>query len=67
VFSCCIAQHFFSPEKAFERIENKPLGRLPNAAIFADNAFCLLVHHTVTAPELEAMLKNIQDVLTKLK
>lgn len=54
-------------EKAFEHIENKPLGRLPNAAIFADNAFCFLVHHTIKTSELDAMLKNIQDVLSGLQ
>lgn len=53
-------------EKAFERIENKPLGRLPNATIFADNAFCLLTHHTIKTSELEVMLKNIQTVLANL-
>lgn len=54
-------------EKAFDGIPTKPLKRLPNASLFADNAFCLLVHHTITEIELKQMIKKIQNVLAELE
>lgn len=53
-------------EKAFECVDGRPLNRLPNATIFAENAFCFLVHHTIKAPELGRMLESIQGVFTNL-
>lgn len=43
-----------------------PNERLPNAAIFSDNAFCFLVHHTITGEQMELMTNNIKQVLTGL-
>lgn len=54
-------------EKAFEITRDQLMERLPNASIFADNAFCLLVHHTIKMSELDAMLKNIQSTLVRFK
>lgn len=54
-------------EKAFVGIQPKPFNKLPNASLFMDNAFCLLVHHTIATPELNQMLTKIQDTLSRLK
>ncbi len=43
-----------------------PKERLPNAAIFSDNAFCFLVHHTITSEQMDLMTNNIKQVLTDL-
>ncbi len=51
-------------EKLFTNIA--PKERLPNAAIFSDNAFCFLVHHTITCEQMELMTNNIKQVLTGL-
>jgi dTDP-4-amino-4,6-dideoxygalactose transaminase len=49
-------------EKLFTNMAHQK--RLPNATIFADSAFCFLVHHTITAAQLELMINNIKLVLT---
>jgi dTDP-4-amino-4,6-dideoxygalactose transaminase len=54
-------------EKAFETIRGHLTERLPNASIFADNAFCLLVHHTIKTSELNLMLENIQSTIASFK
>lgn len=54
-------------EKAFKTIRGHLTERLPNASIFADNAFCLLVHHTIKASELDVMLERIEAVLTRFR
>lgn len=54
-------------EKAFDNIQAKHPSRLPNASIFMDHAFSLLVHHTITTQELNRMLENVQDTFSKLK
>ena len=51
-------------EKLFAKI--LPNQRLPNAADFADNAFCFLVHHTITNEQLQLMTNTIKQVLTDL-
>jgi dTDP-4-amino-4,6-dideoxygalactose transaminase len=51
-------------EKLFEDIV--PNKRLPNAVIFSDYAFCFLVHHTISAEQLELMKNNIKKVLSTL-
>jgi dTDP-4-amino-4,6-dideoxygalactose transaminase len=52
-------------EKLFTKVPHQK--RLPNAAIFADSAFCFLVHHTITSVQLDLMVKNIKLVLTDIK
>lgn len=51
-------------EKLFTNMA--PKERLPNAAIFSDNAFCFLVHHTIACEQMELMTNNIKQVLTGL-
>lgn len=51
-------------EKLFAEII--PNQRLPNAADFADNAFCFLAHHTITNEQLQLMNNTIKQVLTDL-
>jgi dTDP-4-amino-4,6-dideoxygalactose transaminase len=43
-----------------------PTQRLPNATDFADNAFCFLVHPTITNEQLQLMSNTIKQVLTDL-
>jgi dTDP-4-amino-4,6-dideoxygalactose transaminase len=43
-----------------------PKTRLPNAAIFTDNAFCFLVHHTITSEQMNMMVNNIQQIMADL-
>lgn len=43
-----------------------PVNRLPNAASFADYAFCFLIHHTITREELSMMESRINQVLSDL-
>ena len=52
-------------EKLFAEVA--PPKRLPNAASFSDHAFCFLVHHTITAEQLQLMKNNIKQVLSNLK
>lgn len=40
--------------------------RLSNATVFADYAFCLLVHHTITQEQIQLMKKTIGQVLRDL-
>ena len=40
--------------------------RLPNAASFADHAFCFLVHHTITNDQLQLTKSTIKKVLTSI-
>ena len=40
--------------------------RLPNAAIFADYAFCFLVHHTITTEQLQLIKSKISQMLSRL-
>lgn len=51
-------------EKLFAKFA--PSERLPSAAIFADNAFCFLVHPTITSKQMDVMKRNIRQVLTDL-
>ncbi len=51
-------------EKLFANLA--PKERLPNAAIFSDNAFCFLVHHTITSKQMDLMTSNIKQVLAGL-
>lgn len=51
-------------EKLFTNMA--PKKRLPNAATFSDNAFCFLVHHTITSEQMDLMTNNIKQVLTGL-
>jgi dTDP-4-amino-4,6-dideoxygalactose transaminase len=51
-------------EKLFINIA--PKERLPNAAMFSDNALCFLVHHTITSEQMDLMTNNIKEVLTDL-
>jgi dTDP-4-amino-4,6-dideoxygalactose transaminase len=51
-------------EKLFDDLAFE--GRLPNAAIFADYAFCFLVHHTITHDQMELMKETIFHVLSDL-
>jgi dTDP-4-amino-4,6-dideoxygalactose transaminase len=53
-------------EKLFANIKNTPKGRLPNAAIWADNGFCFLVHQTITTEQMSQMTENIKHALSKL-
>lgn len=53
-------------EKAFERLNHISFDRLNNAAIFTDNAFCFLTHHTIQKAEIENILINVRKVLDKL-
>jgi dTDP-4-amino-4,6-dideoxygalactose transaminase len=41
--------------------------RLPNAAIFADYAFCFLVHHTISGDQLDTMTQRINRVFSELE
>lgn len=51
-------------EKLFANLA--PSKRLKNAAFFSDNAFCLLVHHTITNEQLSLMSHNIKQLLSSL-
>ena len=51
-------------EKLFAKIA--PSERLRNAANFSDNAFCFLVHHTITCEQMALIANNIKQVLTEL-
>ena len=51
-------------EKLFAKIA--PSERLRNAANFSDNAFCFLVHHTITCEQMALIADNIKRVLTDL-
>lgn len=53
-------------EKLFTHISDLSIKRLPNAATFADNGFCFLVHHTITHKQIEQMANNIRMVLKKI-
>lgn len=48
-------------EKLFAN--DAPASRHKNAAYFTENAFCFLVHHTISAAELGQMQINIKNVL----
>ena len=54
-------------EKLFANHELAPKNRLPNAAIWADNGFCFLVHQTITTEQMIKMTKNIKQTLLALK
>ncbi len=41
-------------------------GRLPNATIFADYAFCFLVHHTITPEQMQFITSKVSQVLSSL-
>ena len=51
-------------EKLFTNLA--PNKRLENAALFSDNAFCFLVHHTITNQQLSLMSQNIKQLLSSL-
>lgn len=51
-------------EKVFAEIA--PYKRLRNASIFSDNAFCFLVHHTITNDQMDIMLNSIEQVMKSL-
>lgn len=51
-------------EKLFTNLA--PNKRLENAALFSDNAFCFLVHHTITNQQLSLMSHNIKQLLSSL-
>lgn len=51
-------------EKLFDDLAFE--GRLPNAAIFADHAFCFLVHHTITSEQIQLIKSKIFQVLSSL-
>ena len=51
-------------EKLFTNLA--PNKRLKNAALFSDNAFCFLVHHTITNQQLSLMSQNIKQLLSSL-
>lgn len=53
-------------EKLFSHTTSFSIKRLPNAATFADNGFCFLVHHTITSKQIEQMAKNIRMTFNKL-
>ena len=51
-------------EKLFTELA--PTSRLPNASIFSDYAFCLLVHHTISSEQLGMMKATLNQVLSEL-
>jgi dTDP-4-amino-4,6-dideoxygalactose transaminase len=51
-------------EKLFTELA--PTSRLPNASIFSDYAFCLLVHHTISSEQLCMMKATLNQVLSEL-
>lgn len=52
-------------EKLFNSNDLSPKFRLKNAAYFSDNAFCFLVHHTITDEQMKNMVSAIGNVLAK--
>lgn len=52
-------------EKLFKSSDLSPKFRLKNAAYFSDNAFCFLVHHTITDEQIGNMISAIGNVLAK--
>ena len=51
-------------EKIFTELA--PRSRLPNASIFSDYSFCLLVHHTISSEQLGMMKATLNQVLSEL-
>jgi dTDP-4-amino-4,6-dideoxygalactose transaminase len=54
-------------EQAFDAQGLSPKNRLPNAVDFSENAFCFLVHHTITEQQLNFVCKRIEEVLTSMQ
>lgn len=54
-------------EKMFNEFKSTPKTPLKNASYFANNAFCFLVHHTITASQMQHLTKIIQHVLLKVE
>lgn len=52
-------------EKLFQSVDLSPRDRLKNAAYFSDNAFCFLVHHTITDVQMSGMALAIKNVLMR--
>lgn len=53
-------------EKVFVDIEKLKKKRLNNAAKWADNGICFLVHHTITSAQLKNMTDTIECVMLEL-
>jgi dTDP-4-amino-4,6-dideoxygalactose transaminase len=53
-------------EKLFANMQSIPTKRLQNAKFYAENAFCLLTHHTITNKQLKQLAAAIQSALSSL-
>lgn len=52
-------------EKIFRGRGLAPQSRLKNASYFSEQAFCFLVHHTITDKEMQVVTSKVNQVLTK--
>ena len=53
-------------EKVFTNLQLQPNVRFKNAQYFAENAFCLLVHHTITDDQIQTIADKIKQTLNSL-
>jgi dTDP-4-amino-4,6-dideoxygalactose transaminase len=53
-------------EMLFANFWNKSKRRLPNAATWADNGFCFLIHPTISPEQLAQIAVNIEHVMKNL-
>lgn len=54
-------------EKVFTNLQLQPASRFKNAMLFSENAFCLLVHHTITEEQIGFVADKIRQELNKLR
>lgn len=54
-------------EKLFVNLDFSPINPLRNAKFFSDNAFCFLVHHTITIEQIQNVAEKISSGLSRIK